>query len=328
MSVHLRVTVEKSLSTSLQQVTMSALSLIFLLKLSIISKSLSQSNYYVIPKDVPFANCPADQPCMTLDQYSSLNNFTSGMNLVFLPGNHSLSESTLTLTNVSNITLKGEQLVIITCTNITTIQCENVTDMKIEGLVFLQNYTDEHEQEISALHLINSYGVAISSTTFRGIGTNKTKLLMLEYSTVSIVKCTFKDIVGGVIFALAGTDLSISGSHFTDIIGLNLGGTVFLNDSNLLLDGNPSNIFTHNTALRGGGAIVCGWCSLTMRGNNTFLKNSALIGTGGTLYMYAGRLIMSGILHISHSTAFNGAAITLLGERSEPHTGVFNRDFA
>ena len=102
--------------------------------------------------------------------------------LVFLPGNHSLSESTLTLTNVSNITLKGEQLVIITCTNITTIQCENVTDMKIEGLVFLQYYTDK--QDMSALYLINSYGVAISRTTFQGVGTNKTNagILYSHYS--------------------------------------------------------------------------------------------------------------------------------------------------
>ena len=293
---------------------MSPLSLIFILRFSFISESVSQNNYYVIPADVPFANCPADQPCMTLDQYSNLSNFTTGMNLVFLPGNHSLSESTLTLTNVSNITLKGEQLVIITCTNITTIQCKNVTDMKIEDLVFLQKYTDEHKQEISALHLINSYGVAISRTTFRGIGNNKTKLLMLEYSTVTIVKCAFKDIVGGVIYALAGTDLSISGSHFTDITGLNSGGAVVVKYSYLLLDGNPSNIFTHNSALKFGGAIFCSLCILTMRGNNTFSKNSAFIGdysAGGTLSMYGGRLIMSGILHISYSTATFGGAIYL-----------------
>ena len=297
---------------------MSALSLIFLLRFSIISKSVSQNNYYVIPNDVPFANCPADQPCMTLDQYSNLSNFTTGMNLVFLQGNHSLSESTLTLTNVSNITLKGEQLVIITCTNITTILCENVMDMKIESLVFLQKYTDEQKQEISVLHLINSYGVAISKTTFQGVGTMKTKLLLLEYSTVTVVKCAFKDIVGGAVYALAGTNLSISGSHFTDNTGLNYGGAVFVNDSNLLLDGNPSNIFTHNSALGFGGAIFCKWCSLIMRGNNTFYKNSALVSdrhhtcAGGTLHMDRGRLIMSGILHISHSTAVLGGAIRLV----------------
>ena len=168
---------------------------------------------------------------------------------------------------------------------------------------------------MSALHLINSYGVAISKTTFQGVGTIKTKLLMLEYSTVTLVKCAFKDIVGGVIYALAGTNLSISGSHFTDIIGLNSGGAVLVKNSNLLLDGKPSNIFTHNSALGFGGAICCFWCSLTMRGNNTFLKNSAFIpdsdSAGGTLYMYGGRLIMSGILDISHSSANMGGAIFL-----------------
>ena len=265
-----------------------------------------------------YTSCPTDQLCMTLENYTRLHNLTTGMELIFLPGNHSLLKSILTLENVSNITLKGEKLATIVCTNEIIIQCENVSDLKIKGLIFLQNFTDQYKLPISTIYLMNSHGVVISNTTFKGVGTIKAKIIILECSTVTIMECIFKNNKGGIIYASAGTSLSITGSHFTENTGSRIGGVILIQDSNLVLYGNLPNIFTHNSARNNGGAISCYNCTLTMSGNNTFYNHSVLyesntyLSEGGTIYMKSGRLILSGIVYISHSTAVgNGGAIKL-----------------
>ena len=302
---------------------MLALPVVFILIILSFSRSLSWNIYYVIPTDVPFANCPADEACMTLELYAKLNNFTAGMKLMFLPGNHSLSNSTLTLANVSDITLNGEQLATIICTNRITIECKNVTNLKIEGLLFLRNYTDEHRQQISVIRLINSYEAVLSNTTFKDVGSIKAKSLILECSKMTIIESTFKGNIGGVIYAFAGTTLSITGSHFTKNTGSNDGGAIEVSNSNLLLDGNPPNVFTHNSARYCGGAISCFICNLTMCGTNTFYNHSALYSRhylarsgGGTLYVNRGKLMVSGIMHISHSRAAIGGALKLFDSQA------------
>ena len=62
--------------------------------------------YYVRITDSSPSDYP-HQPCLTLHQYTQTNNFTNGTTLQFLPGNHTLEESALNLTSVSNVTLRG-----------------------------------------------------------------------------------------------------------------------------------------------------------------------------------------------------------------------------
>ena len=117
----------------------------------------------VVPADYP-PSSPGDpdQPCLTLDQYTELNNFTSGATLLFLPGNHSL-ELTLNLTEISNITLTrrgNNSTVNIICTNVGMIQCMNVTDLKIEGLRFILAY--EGNKSASAIIFINCIEILIA----------------------------------------------------------------------------------------------------------------------------------------------------------------------
>ena len=98
--------------------------------------------YYVRATDSPPSDCP-HQPCLTLHQYTRTKKFTSGTTLQLLPGNHTLQESILNLTSVSNVTLRGAESnlgVNIICTNAVTIRCEKVTGLKIEGLTFLLNF--------------------------------------------------------------------------------------------------------------------------------------------------------------------------------------------
>ena len=173
-----------------------------LLQMLVFGVSTPPEIYYVRTTDSPPSDCP-HQPCLTLHQYTQTNNFTTGTTLQFLPGNHTLQESVLNLTSVSNITLRGDSDVNIICTNIVTIQCENVTGLKIEGLTFLLNYIDH---EITALKHINCLNVLICNTTFQGSADvlNITRAMILQHSTATIKNSVFEGIVGSAIYLYPG----------------------------------------------------------------------------------------------------------------------------
>ncbi len=80
-----------------------ALVLVLLLQIQTLGTT-SPVIHYVRTSDV--VSCPG-QPCLTLHQYTLLNNLTSGTTLMFLPGNH-ISELTMRLIDVSKITIRGE----------------------------------------------------------------------------------------------------------------------------------------------------------------------------------------------------------------------------
>ena len=160
---------------------------------------------YVRTTVSPSSDCP-HQPCLTLHQYTQTKNFTTGMTLQFLPGNHTLQESTLNMTSISNITLRGEERnsdvkVNIVCTNVVTIQCENVTGLKIERLRFILNYMDR-AHEITALKVINCRNVLILNATFLGNANVRyiTRALFLQHSIATIRNSVFEGNVGGAIY--------------------------------------------------------------------------------------------------------------------------------
>ena len=84
-------------------------------------------NYYIEPTEpsISDSSCVGiSKPCYTLSYYSQFNNFTSGTTFIFLPGNHKLLGKTLNLTDISNVTLKGQQSVNISSTSYTAIICK------------------------------------------------------------------------------------------------------------------------------------------------------------------------------------------------------------
>ena len=269
---------------------------------------------YVRPTGSPLSICP-NHPCLTLQQYSKITNFTTGtemMTLLFLSGNHSLPQATLNLTSVSNITLRGEQVANVVCTNEITIQLENVTFLRIEGLKFILNYTGTQRYGISALNLINCNDVFVYNATFQGSGMATLTAMSLEHSKSTITGCGFEGIVGGAIHAKQGTNLTICGCSFTSNKGTGAGGAISAaTNSAVVLDGSIPNIFNHNTDRYSGGAMKCIHCTLKVSGNNTFWNNSAMDppSSGGALHVDNGRLIISGTTFISNSTAESGGAI-------------------
>ena len=104
-----------------------------------------------------------NQPCHSLSYYARFRNFTSGSTLVFLPGNHSLSGETLTLLNVSNITLDGRSLANVFSTSNVTIFCKNVHNVKIEGINF---YVDLDSATV--LKILDAIAISINRNTFNG----------------------------------------------------------------------------------------------------------------------------------------------------------------
>ena len=285
--------------------------------------------HYVRATDTPLSDC-SGQPCLSLDQYTESNNLTTGTTLLFLPGNHSLQQSILNLTSVSNVSLRGEEGAYVLCTNSITILCENVTGFSIEGIVFLLTHEDLPG---SALTLSNSDAV-ITSATFQGSRERSIRPILINHSEVTIQGCTFVNNKGlsskdGAVSALAGTNLTITGSFFSRntiavsaLAGTNLtitgssfsenlgyyGGAISVHESAFLLQ-NTS--FTDNFAVERGGAIDCLDCRLEMTGSNTFEDNFSR-NMGGALTVYHGTLIISDDAEFTRNKALDrGGAIVI-----------------
>jgi predicted outer membrane repeat protein len=227
--------------------------MVILLLLFVLLDLVAKSNsdvLYVHPTNSLPSSCPSE-PCFTLQQYS-LSNISTGTTLLFLQGNHYLL-SILNITWVSNITLKADQdpsepFPTIVCTS-AVIRGENVTHLRIEGLRFLLNHTGS---QMSALHLIGCNKTIISNAVFQGSGNASMatmSAISLEHSKSEINGCTFEGIVGGVIRASRGTELTICGCSFTGNKGTGYsGGVIYAGDSStVVLDGSIPNRFNHNT---------------------------------------------------------------------------------
>ena len=277
----------------------------------LIQIAVAQDIYYVRTTAGSPSDCP-HQPCLTLHQYTQTSNFTTGTTLLFLPGNHTLQDSILNLTSVSNVTLRGAESN-ITCKIVFTIQCENVTSLKIEELTFILSY------ETTALELLNCHNVAILNTTFQGSADvfSNTKAMFLQHSTAIVSNSDFEFNMGGAVHIQDDSNLTICGSSFTRNKGLGNGGAVYAQESTLLLDGSTPNHFTHNSDEQNGGAIQCNCsCSLEMRGVNIFQSNYishvSEQSTGGAMYCFDGKILLSGTVIFRKNTANIGGAVYLI----------------
>ena len=255
----------------------------------------------VVPADYP-PSSPGDQPCLTLDQYAMLNNFTSGTTLQFLPGNHSL-ELTLNMKEISNVTLTRRDCnstVNIICSNVGKIQCMNVTGLKIEGLRFILAYGGYKIS--SAVAFIHCIEILIANTTFEGTEKNKARAVYCTNTKATIWKCNFESnrvsgYVGGAILMTNNTSMTIRGSSFIGNQARPHGGAVYASRSSLLL---YSNNFTNNYA-SAGGALSLGSSMLSILGEVHFLANKAK--RGGAIYMFSTNATFNGSIILSDNSA-------------------------
>ena len=280
---------------------------------------------YVMPSSSsPAFICPG-QPCLTLGQFTEMADryFTTGSTFAFLAGNHSL-HTALSLTNVSNMILRGDQTANILVERNHTIQCENVSNIQIQGLNFvLCNFACKQE---SALYFTDSQ-VTISECEFHGSRNKrlvKVKSVYSRFSNITLLNCLFDGNTGsrgGAIEAKEGSTLTISGTIFTGNEAADSGGAVFAHTSVIILEGVPENTFSQNTCSSRGGALSCVNSTLMMIGNNTFEKNTIhhnylnrlwVVG-GGAVAIESGQLLLlSGSQTFSNSRGFHGGAILLM----------------
>ena len=142
-----------------------------------VTVSALQNVYFVRPTEPsrPETNYGSLKPCYTLSHYCSWNNFTSGTEFVFLPGNHSILERTFNLRNISNVTLQAYMMgnVYVMSKSKATVQCKNVTNLVIDGLSFVlnsENNISPTGSSSTSLKIIKSRDVSISKTKFQGAG--------------------------------------------------------------------------------------------------------------------------------------------------------------
>lgn len=223
----------------------------------IIVHSSSSHIRYVRPNYSSPLSCPG-QLCLTLDQYTQQTPqyFTTGSIFVVLSGNHSLS-STVSLTNISNITIRGElsdSLVIVSG----EIRCQRVANLTIEGLKFLFSH-DVVNKEESVLVFIRSVGILINQTIFESIKRDNQSLLRAVHVTRSIltaVDCLFKGNTGrsgGAIFISARSKITLINTIFISNKANKDGGAISSDDHSLLyINGS---IFIQNRAGNDGGAV-------------------------------------------------------------------------
>ena len=129
-----------------------------------------------------------NETCHTLSYYARFHNFTSETSFVFLSGNHSLSGETLTLVNVTNITLIGRSLVNIISTSRVTVYCESVDNLTIEGLNFYVDVPDAGSATNAVLRILSATRVSINHSKFYGTA----KSIVLVESQANISSSTFQ----------------------------------------------------------------------------------------------------------------------------------------
>ena len=264
---------------------------------------------YVRPADSFLSRCPG-QPCLTLQEYVEMGNFTNGTTLQFLPGIHTLQHS-FCLEHISNITFEAafSHSVIIYKDN-ATVYFDRVTHLHIIGLsfIFSQGYNGS-----GLIQFSNCESVFISDTVFRGSRDVPGRAMKVEYSETTIFNCIFKDFAGAIIYS-AGTNLTIRDSVFIQNVADGCGGAIFAVESNLVLN---KTIFGGNSAQLSGGAISCDNknCQVQIAGDVIFHNNSCK-RSGGAMFLSQSTLNMYGWVNFTLNEAGYGGAISLIASNT------------
>ena len=265
------------------------MNLLVLLTILMLALSTSALNVRYV-KSNSSHSCPG-QPCLTWDQYTlNITYFITGATFHFLTGNHTVLNS-LKLSDTANITITGNATV--TLSNGGFIECVHITNLKVQGLTFIPpTEKPEGKQGKPNFNLTDCHNIVLSELAFLGSGLNN-HVLTIRGSDVLIINSTFdKNLEGGVILALQGSNISLIANEFSRNsikkgVKPTTGGAVHIKKSELTL---TENIFADNTA-RQGGAIYAHRSKVTMTGPNVFVNNSATSGGAVSLDQHSTLLI-------------------------------------
>ena len=214
-----------------------------------------------------------------MDQYTQqvATYFTTGATFVFLGGFHA-PHNPVRLTNISDITLKGEENAtdaVILYKNEVFILCERVTNLVIERLKFMPNFKNSSDgsREVLVLKLSHSAHLLINCSSF--IGHDHSGLVVLSaraihviHSTLKIVGCLFVENSGddgGAIHAASWSHITVDSSTFIGNRAGGDGGAIFSSNCTLSLNGN---VFVDNRAAGNGGAVSVRKTSIYINGSS------------------------------------------------------------
>lgn len=99
------------------------------------------SEFYVTPTQPPNPACPDEKPCYTLSDYASnestLLNSEDNVSLLFLDGQHILTNQSLELSNIHNLTISGAndyfspqatiQAIVVSISNVSVLIMQNIS---------------------------------------------------------------------------------------------------------------------------------------------------------------------------------------------------------
>lgn len=232
-----------------------ALSLLFL----VLSAS-GNTEHFV--RSTSSTTCPAESPCLTLDDYVSnaTEYFTSNTRFVFLDGWHYLNAA-LELESVTNITLSG----IVTAVTIIVSENTSISYTSSQGIVMCSleiAYKGGVENASkSALLFDNSHSVQITDIQFTGLIDERYRSRAIGFiqSTADIANCSFSD-------------------GYSD-----LGGAIYIDSSDITFSG--VNSYTNNTADVSGGVIFATNSILVFNGANVFFKNADFTTGGEAMFI-------------------------------------------
>ncbi len=138
--------------------------------------------YYIKPESM--SNC-SYYPCLTLDDYvaEETHYFTAGSVFIFLAGHHSF-QTTINISNISNITLRGEDSGVIISNGSTPISFQSSRNLTIEGLVF-------RDWHVSVLSFDNCSDILVNNSSFEWIIADP-KTLSIHSSNITITNSSFQ----------------------------------------------------------------------------------------------------------------------------------------
>ena len=255
--------------------------------------------------------------CFTLsDVVKNPDRFLStNQALIFQPGNHSLAGQSMSVANLSDITLGGysygDQNSRITCRN-SSLSFSNVSNLLVTSLDFVGCRVE-----------LSSTTATLNHTSFTGsCADNGGAVAAYGGSIVTFEHNTFigntATMAGGAVFS-HGCSLSFSGNtSFKSNQASQDGGAVYFGALDMDHYNNISfqgwNIFTHNSGNRGGAIFVQINSHLSLEGHNEFSDNTAIWGgaitgsqssivtiTGNTILMNNGARLGAGLYILQQS---------------------------
>lgn len=237
--------------------------------------------------------------------------FTSDTTFTLLEGEHYLN-TTFTLSDVSNITIRGEVATRVTVILSTeaSISYVNSQGIILSSLEVVHSGSAEKPAksaltfELSHSQIVN---VKLIGATTNG---NQSRGLSLIKSTADVINCSFSNgysEYGGGIYLQNSSNATLSNVNFTNNVATLAGGAILLVDSGLSLSENTA--FVNNTAPQGhGGAMLGHNSSMNFRGEITFAHNKAVMG--GAIFIDVSDLDFHGNVKLVNNTAkFRGGGV-------------------